>query len=51
MDAVGGRGMVVEGRTEYVHIGRLRKALKGEDGADLIRTVRSAGNALEKPLS
>jgi two-component system phosphate regulon response regulator PhoB len=30
-----------------VHIGRLRKALMVGDGADPIRTVRSAGYALD----
>ena len=51
LDAVWGRDIVVEARTVDVHIRRLRKALNSENGADLIRTVRSAGYALEKPLS
>jgi len=37
----------VEPRTVDVHIRRLRKALNGDDEADLIRTVRSAGYAIE----
>ena len=51
LDAVWGRDIAVEARTVDVHIRRLRKALNSENGADLIRTVRSAGYALEKPLS
>ena len=51
LDAVWGRDIAVEGRTVDVHIRRLRKALNSENGTDLIRTVRSAGYALEKPLS
>ena len=51
LDAVWGPDIVVEARTVDVHIRRLRKALNSENGADLIRTVRSAGYALEKPLS
>ncbi|RJG40944.1 response regulator transcription factor [Mesorhizobium sp. DCY119] len=37
----------VEPRTVDVHIGRLRHALKKAAGKDMIRTVRSAGYALE----
>lgn len=51
LDAVWGRDIAVEARTVDVHIRRLRKALNSENGTDLIRTVRSAGYALEKPLS
>ena len=51
LDAVWGPDIVVEARTVDVHIRRLRKALNSENGTDLIRTVRSAGYALEKPLS
>ena len=51
LDAVWGPDIVVEARTVDVHIRRLRKALNSENGADLIRTVRSAGYALEKPVS
>ncbi|MFQ3595676.1 MAG: winged helix-turn-helix domain-containing protein, partial [Sphingomonadaceae bacterium] len=34
-----------------VHIRRLRKALNGDDLPDLIRTVRSAGYALDSDAS
>jgi len=37
----------VEPRTVDVHIRRLRKALNGTDKPDLIRTVRSAGYAID----
>ncbi|BBK39868.1 DNA-binding response regulator [Allostella sp. ATCC 35155] len=47
LDAVWGRDVYVEPRTVDVHIRRLRKAVNGEDGIDLIRTVRSAGYALD----
>lgn len=47
LDAVWGRDVYVEQRTVDVHIRRLRKALNGEDLPDLIRTVRSAGYALD----
>ena len=42
-----GPDVYVEPRTVDVHIRRLRKALNGETEADLIRTVRSAGYALD----
>jgi two-component system phosphate regulon response regulator PhoB len=45
LDAVWGSDVYVETRTVDVHIGRLRRALGGE-GEDPIRTVRSAGYAL-----
>jgi two-component system, OmpR family, phosphate regulon response regulator PhoB len=48
LDAVWGRDIYVEARTVDVHIRRLRKALNESDAADLIRTVRSAGYALDK---
>ena len=48
LDAVWGRDIYVEARTVDVHIRRLRKALNECDAADLIRTVRSAGYALDK---
>ena len=51
LDAVWGPDIVVEARTVDVHIRRLRKALNSENGTDLIRTVRSVGYALEKPLN
>ena len=47
LDAVWGSEVYVEARTVDVHIGRLRKALGGEDGANPIRTVRSAGYSLD----
>ncbi len=46
LDAVWGSDIYVEARTVDVHIGRLRKALAKGGGEDLIRTVRSAGFAL-----
>lgn len=47
LDAVWGRDVYVELRTVDVHIRRLRKALNEGEGSDLIRTVRSAGYAME----
>jgi len=47
LDAVWGRDIHVEPRTVDVHIRRLRKAINGPGEADLIRTVRSAGYALD----
>jgi len=47
LDAVWGRDIHVEPRTVDVHIRRLRKAVNGEADADVIRTVRSAGYALD----
>jgi len=47
LDAVWGRDVYVEERTVDVHIRRLRRALNAEGGADLIRTVRAAGYALD----
>ncbi len=46
LDAVWGSDIYVEARTVDVHIGRLRKALIAGDEPDPIRTVRSAGYAL-----
>ena len=46
LDAVWGSDVYVEARTVDVHIGRLRKALNKVEGGDPIRTVRSAGYAL-----
>ena len=48
LDMVWGRDIYVELRTVDVHILRLRKALNVAGGADLVRTVRGAGYALEK---
>ena len=47
LDAVWGRDIHVELRTVDVHIRRLRKAINQEGEVDLIRTVRSAGYALD----
>ncbi|MCB4823894.1 phosphate regulon transcriptional regulator PhoB [Roseicella aerolata] len=47
LDAVWGRDIHVEPRTVDVHIRRLRKAINGEGELDVIRTVRSAGYALD----
>jgi two-component system phosphate regulon response regulator PhoB len=47
LDAVWGSDVYVEARTVDVHVGRLRKALIVDGAADPIRTVRSAGYALE----
>jgi two-component system phosphate regulon response regulator PhoB len=47
LDAVWGRDIHVEPRTVDVHIRRLRKAINAEHEPDLIRTVRSAGYALD----
>ena len=46
LDAVWGTDVYVEARTVDVHIGRLRKALVLGEESDPIRTVRSAGYAL-----
>jgi two-component system phosphate regulon response regulator PhoB len=48
LDMVWGQDVYVEPRTVDVHIRRLRKALNGDDEMDLIRTVRSAGYALDR---
>ena len=47
LDAVWGSDVYVEARTVDVHVGRLRKALNLPDTVDPIRTVRSAGYALD----
>jgi len=47
LDAVWGRDVYVDERTVDVHIRRLRKALNARGDDDLIRTVRSAGYALD----
>jgi len=47
LDRVWGRDVYVDTRTVDVHVGRLRKVLRGDDGRDdPIRTVRGAGYAL-----
>lgn len=48
LDAVWGANTYVEVRTVDVHVGRLRKALRQAGEPDLIRTVRSAGYALDQ---
>jgi two-component system phosphate regulon response regulator PhoB len=47
LDAVWGQDVYVEPRTVDVHIRRLRKALNVAGNSDIIRTVRSAGYALD----
>ncbi len=47
LDAVWGNGSEIEERTVDVHIRRLRKAIAIDNARDPIRTVRSAGYALE----
>ena len=47
LDRVWGPHAEVEMRTVDVHIRRLRKALNGTGNADVIRTVRAAGYALD----
>ena len=47
LDAVWGPDIHVEPRTVDVHIRRLRKSINGPGEADLVRTVRAAGYALD----
>lgn len=47
IDSVWGHGIFIDTRTVDVHIRRLRKALNGNGEPDVIRTVRSAGYALD----
>ena len=47
LDSVWGREADIEPRTVDVHIRRLRKAINGGGRPDIIRTVRSAGYALD----
>ena len=47
VNAVWGRDIHVEPRTVDVHIRRLRKAINGPGEADIVRTVRAAGYALD----
>lgn len=47
LDAVWGHDSDIESRTVDVHIRRLRKAINHGDKPDIIRTVRSAGYALD----
>lgn len=48
LDRAWGKDIYVEDRTVDVHIGRLRKAINIESTADLIRTVRGVGYALDE---
>jgi two-component system, OmpR family, phosphate regulon response regulator PhoB len=48
LDAVWGSDVYVEARTVDVHIGRLRKQIVARGEIDPIRTVRSAGYALDR---
>jgi len=50
LDTVWGNDIYVEMRTVDVHIRRLRKALNINDLPNMIRTVRSAGYALDKNI-
>jgi two-component system phosphate regulon response regulator PhoB len=47
LDSVWGHDSDIESRTVDVHIRRLRKAINVGDRPDIIRTVRSAGYALD----
>jgi two-component system phosphate regulon response regulator PhoB len=47
LDSVWGQDSDIEPRTVDVHIRRLRKAINVDDRSDIIRTVRSAGYALD----
>jgi two-component system phosphate regulon response regulator PhoB len=47
LDSVWGQDSDIELRTVDVHIRRLRKAINVDNAADLVRTVRSAGYALD----
>lgn len=51
LKAVWGGSIHVELRTVDVHIRRLRRALNQNGGQDIIRTVRSAGYALDYHIS
>ena len=51
LDAVWGHDVYVEARTVDVHIRRLRKALNAEGDGDIVRTVRSAGYAVDRPTA
>jgi two-component system phosphate regulon response regulator PhoB len=47
LDLVWGSDIYVDERTVDVHVGRLRKALNAGGKKDIIRTIRSAGYALD----
>jgi two-component system phosphate regulon response regulator PhoB len=48
LDSVWGQDSEIEARTVDVHIRRLRKAINADGKSDIIRTVRSAGYALDR---
>jgi two-component system, OmpR family, phosphate regulon response regulator PhoB len=48
LSAVWGHDPDIDSRTVDVHIRRLRRALNADGGPDLLRTVRSAGYALDQ---
>jgi len=48
LDHVWGTDIYVDERTVDVHIGRLRKSLNTDNKPDLIRTIRSAGYAIDR---
>lgn len=48
LDAVWGHGVYIDERTVDVHVGRLRKAIKGAHDEDPIRTVRGAGYSFDE---
>ncbi|WP_417461820.1 phosphate regulon transcriptional regulator PhoB [Kordiimonas sp.] len=50
LDSVWGHDVYVEPRTVDVHIRRLRKAMNFDSTSDYIRTVRSAGYALDSRM-
>jgi two-component system, OmpR family, phosphate regulon response regulator PhoB len=50
LDMVWGNDIYVESRTVDVHIRRLRKALNHNNKVNLIRTVRSAGYAIDQDI-
>ncbi|GGE30350.1 DNA-binding response regulator [Agaricicola taiwanensis] len=51
LDAVWGHGVYVDERTVDVHVGRLRKALRGKHNDDPIRTVRGAGYSFDETFA
>jgi two-component system phosphate regulon response regulator PhoB len=51
LDGVWGRDVYVDERTVDVHVGRLRKALKGAGDDDPIRTVRGAGYSFDETFA
>ena len=51
LDGVWGSEIYIDERTVDVHVGRLRKAINIGNRPDIIRTVRSAGYALDAGLT